>query len=324
MSQAGRALAHAFDTGALAPQRAFFLRAELAPFRDIDAEQSFRPEFLRLGRAGWSVVPRLERGGYALGQVLLTKHKEENFANVARGWSLLAEGGTLVCTGSNDDGAASLERHVGKAFGLDGQLSKFHCRVFWLTRGARRPPDYWQALARLQPVGDGTWLSQPGIFSWDRIDDGSALLARHLPDDLAGHVADFGCGWGYIAREALARAPGIARIDLIDAEHLAIEAARANVADPRASFHWLDLVQEAAPATYDAILCNPPFHAGRAAEPGLGQNIITAAARALRPGGRLFLVANRGLPYEPQLKANFGSFETLADNNKFRVSRAVR
>jgi len=324
VSQAGRALVYAFEAGALAPQRAFFLRAEISPFKDIDAEQSFRPEYLRLKRAGWSVVPRIERGGYQLGQVLLTKHKEESFANIARGWSLLAEGGTLVCAGANDDGAPSLERHVGKAFGLDHTLSKFHCRVFWLTRGDRHPPDYWRDLASLRAVGDGSWMSQPGIFSWDRIDDGSALLAGHLPNDLSGHVADFGCGWGYLGREILARSPGIAKIDLIDAEHRALEAARANLADGRASFHWLDLLQEAAPATYDAIVCNPPFHAGRAAEPALGQTIIAAAARALRPGGRFYMVANRGLPYEPLLKANFASFETLADNNKFRVSLAVR
>ena len=294
------------------------------PFKDIDAEQSFRPEYLRLKRTAWSVAPRIESGAYELGLVLLTKHKEENFANIARGWALLGEGGTLVCAGANDDGAASLEKHVAKAFGLAGSLSKFHCRVFWLTRGERRPPDYWRGLASLQPVGDGSWVSQPGIFSWDRIDDGSALLARHLPDDLSGHVADFGCGWGYLGREVLARSPGVSRIDLIDAEHRALEAARANLADPRASFHWLDLANEPAPATYDAIVCNPPFHAGRAAEPALGQGIIGAAARALRPGGRFYMVANRGLPYEPLLKANFASFETLADNNKFRISRAIR
>jgi 16S rRNA (guanine1207-N2)-methyltransferase len=324
VSQASRALVHAFETGALAPERAFFLRAELGPFRDVDAEQSFRPEYLRLKKAGWKVVPRIENGRYRLGQLLLTKHKEENFANIARGWALLAEGGTLVCSGSNDDGAASLEKQVGKAFGLDGRLSKFHCRVFWLTRGAKLPPDYWRALVELRPVGDGSWRSQPGIFSWDHVDEGSALLAAHLPGGLAGRVADFGCGWGYLAREIMTRSPGVTGIDLIDAEHRAIEAAQANIADPRASFHWLDLAQEAAPATYDAIVCNPPFHAGRAAEPGLGQGIIAAAARALRPGGRFFMVANRGLPYEPQLKAHFASFETLADNNKFRVSSAIR
>ena len=73
-----------------------------------------------------------------------------------------------------------------------------------------------------------------------------------------------------------------------------------------------------APATYDAIVCNPPFHAGRAAEPALGQSVIDGrgAARCGR-GGRFYMVANRGLPYEPLLKANFASFETLADNNKF-------
>ena len=103
MSQATRALAHAFDTGALAERRAFFLRAEDPPFTEIDAEQSFRPAYLRLAKA----VPRLESGGHELGLVLLTKHKEENFANIARGWALLEPGGTLVCTGSNDDGAPS-------------------------------------------------------------------------------------------------------------------------------------------------------------------------------------------------------------------------
>ena len=327
MSQAGRALSYAFESGALAQSPAFFLRAELVPLswrKDIAAEQSFRPDYLRLRSADWSVSPRLESTGWTLGLVLLTKHKEENFANIARGWELLAPGGRLVCASANDDGAVSLGKHVDKALGLADSLSKFHCRVFWTVKGDRAPPDYWRGFTRLQPVGDGSWQSQPGLFSWDRIDDGSALLARHLPDDLAGSVADFGCGWGYLSREILARSPRIVRIDLIDAEARALEAARANLTDARATFHWLDLTTEPAPSTYDAVICNPPFHAGRAALPALGQSVIEAAARALRPGGRFYMVANRGLPYEPLLKANFASFETLADNNKFRVSRATR
>ncbi len=324
MSQAGRALAYAFETGALVQRRAFFLRAEPLALKDIDAEQSFRPEYLRLKQAGWTVTPRLDGGAYELGLVLLTKHKEENFANIARGWELLAPGGRLVCAGANDDGAASLERHAAKAFGGVDSLSKFHSRVFWFAKGERRPPDYWHGLAGLQPVGTGPWLSQPGIFSWDRVDDGSALLARYLPGDIAGAVADFGCGWGYLSRHLLDHCPGITRLDMIDAEHRAVEAARANVADPRAKAHWLDLIAEPAPAAYDAIVCNPPFHAGRAAQPALGQGFIAAASRTLKPGGRFYMVANRGLPYEPLLKEHFASFETLADNNKFRVSRALR
>lgn len=321
MSQATRALAHAFETGTLVARRAFFLRAEDPPFGEIDAEQSFRPAYLRLKKA----TPRLESGGYELGLLLLTKHKEENFANIARGWALLAPGGMLVCSGANDDGAASLEKHVGKAFGGVASMSKFHSRVFWFVKTSdHAPPDYWQKLATLHPVGDGSWQSQPGVFSWDHVDDGSALLAAHLPHDLFGHVADFGCGWGFLTRHVLATCPSVTRIDAIDAEHRAVEAVRANVADSRASFHWLDLINEAAPASYDAIVCNPPFHAGRAAEPALGQGFIAAAAKALKPRGRFYMVANRGLPYEPLLKMHFASFEPLADNNKFRVTMARR
>src|SRR5262249_20841659 len=157
--------------------------------------------------------------------VLLTKHKEENFANLARGWSLLEPGGTLVCAGANDDGAASLEKQVRKALGVEDTLSKFHCRVFWSTRGEREPPDYGRSRTALKRT-DGGWLGQPGIFWWDKMDDGSALLAQHLPADLRGAVADFGCGWGYLARRVLQ--PDVTRLDLIDAEHLAIDAARAN------------------------------------------------------------------------------------------------
>jgi 16S rRNA (guanine1207-N2)-methyltransferase len=318
VSQASRALAHAFESGALAERRAFFLRAEDPPFADITCEQSSRPDFLKLKNA----TPRIESRAWPLGLVLLTKHKEENFANIARGWSLLEPGGSLVCAGANDDGAASLEKQVRKALGLDDTLSKFHCRVFWSTKGEKEPPSYWAGLIGLQPVGDSGWLSKPGIFSWDRIDDGSALLAQYLPGDFSGHVADFGCGWGYLARQMLQ--PDVTRIDLIDAEHLALDAARANITDARATFHWLDLAREPAPAIYDAIVCNPPFHTGRASTPALGQAVIEAAAKALKPGGCLYMVANRGLPYEPVLKQHFARFERLTDNNKFRVSRAIR
>ena len=319
MSQAGRALLHAFETGALALKRAFFLRAVPLPLKDIDSEQSFRPDFLKLKGA----TPRLESGAYPLGLVLLTKHKEENFANIARGWALLEPGGRLVCAGANDDGAASLEKQVAKALGRDDTLSKYHSRVFWLTKTDKAPPDYWINLAAPQPVANGAFVSQPGLFSWDRIDDGSALLAQHLPADLAGRVADFGCGWGYLGREVL-KSARVEALDLIDAEHRAIEVARLNVTDRRAAFHWLDLASEKPPATYDVIVCNPPFHTGRAMQPELGQKVIEAAANALKPGGRLYMVANRGLPYEATLKQRFSTVELLADNNKFRVSRAER
>ncbi len=43
----------------------------------------------------------------------------------------------------------------------------------------------------------GLW-SQPGVFSWDRIDPGSARLLALMPG-LAGRGADLGCGVGVLA-----------------------------------------------------------------------------------------------------------------------------
>jgi 16S rRNA (guanine1207-N2)-methyltransferase len=70
---------------------------------------------------------------------------------------------------------------------------------------------------------------------------------------------------------------------------------------------------------------NPPFHVhGRADRPDIGRRFITAAAEALRPRGRLLLVANRHLPYESVLDARFTAVRTLADDRGFKVIEAVR
>lgn len=69
---------------------------------------------------------------------------------------------------------------------------------------------------------------------------------------------------------------------------------------------------------------NPPFHTGRAAEPAIGQGMIRAAAAALKPGGRLFLVANRQLPYERMLSAAFKSVVELASDKTFKILSARR
>ena len=75
---------------------------------------------------------------------------------------------------------------------------------------------------------------------------------------------------------------------------------------------------------YDAVIANPPFHQGRAAEPDLGAAFVAAAARILKPSGRLFLVANRQLPYEAVLAIAFREWEKLAEDGTYKVIRAER
>jgi 16S rRNA (guanine1207-N2)-methyltransferase len=77
-------------------------------------------------------------------------------------------------------------------------------------------------------------------------------------------------------------------------------------------------------APYDAVIANPPFHQGRAAEPDLGAAFVAAAARILGPRGELFLVANRQLPYEAVLSLAFRDWEKLSEDATYKVIRAER
>ena len=78
----------------------------------------------------------------------------------------------------------------------------------------------------------GLW-SQPGVFSWDRIDPGPAQLMA-AKAKLSGRGADFGCGVGVLAK-GLLEMSAIASLALIDIDARAIAAARRNIDDPRGS-----------------------------------------------------------------------------------------
>ncbi|MDT9081655.1 methyltransferase, partial [Escherichia coli] len=80
--------------------------------------------------------------------------------------------------------------------------------------------------------------------------------------------------------------------------------------DPRARFTWADATQ-GRPGPFDAVVMNPPFHNGRAADPALGLAFIRAAAHALTPSGTLWMVANRHLPYEAALREAFREVEEV-------------
>jgi 16S rRNA (guanine1207-N2)-methyltransferase len=154
------------------------------------------------------------------------------------------------------------------------------------------------------------------------------MLAEHFNDRIEGDVADFGAGWGYLGTRLLQVSFHVGRLDSIEADFASLAAARGNLEALRVEtplgFHWLDITAEPAPARYDWIIMNPPFHQGRAATPELGAAFISSAGRALKPGGRLLMVANRNLPYEAPLASNFASFAILAEEGRFKVIEAVR
>ena len=306
------------------------------PLSQLVCEQSFRPDAEALERAGLEVIaeasPSSSATRYPLVLVLPPRQREEARALLARAVQLAAPGGIVVAGMTNNEGAKSGEADLKQLAGLAGTLTKFHCRTFW-TRPLHEAADIallekWTSLDAPRRIEGGRFLSRPGVFAWNRIDPASALLVEHLPADIAGQGADLGAGYGYLSSELLARCPKITALDLYEAEARALALAETNLADSTSSatrqFLWHD-VTRGLPARYDFIVSNPPFHTqSRADRPDIGQRFISVAAEALKPGGRLWLVANRHLPYEQILNERFGDVRVAGERDGFKVIAAVK
>jgi 16S rRNA (guanine1207-N2)-methyltransferase len=316
---------------------AMFLRARDGwplrerPLPGLVCEQSFKPEADALLQAGLPVNGSGSPKTYELVLILPPRQRDEARALMARAVAMAKAGGRVIVAQSNDEGARSSESDLAQLTGDVESMSKNKCRVFWTASLARLNVSLisqWQELDAPRPIADGRFMSRPGIFAWDRIDVASALLAEHLPSSLAGRAADLGAGFGYLSAELLTRCAGIAALDVYEAENRALELARVNLKSFEArtpiEYRWHD-VASGLPDLYDVIVTNPPFHAQRAIDrPDIGRRFIAVAADSLRPGGKLWLVANRHLPYENVLSESFESVRTVVQAHGYKIIAAVR
>lgn len=271
------------------------------------------PDFEAVTPGGFASVTMLAPPG--------TVERRHALALALRG---LAPGGKLVAAAPKDKGGARLRKEL-EAFGCAvNEDSRRHHRIA-TTRRPDAPVGLDEAISAGAPRLDaklGLW-TQPGVFSWDRVDPGSALLVRSLPA-LAGKGADLGAGIGYLAHTVLA-SPKVEALTLVDIDRRAVEAARRNVSDPRAHIVWADVRDTGLElASLDFVVMNPPFHDAGTEDKQLGQAFIRQAATLLRKGGVLWLVANRHLPYEAVLGELFRNVQPRADTGGFKVFEAIK
>ncbi|CAN7366050.1 class I SAM-dependent methyltransferase [Phenylobacterium sp. LjRoot219] len=232
----------------------------------------------------------------------------------------LAPGAPLTALAAKEKGGSRLRKEL-ETFGCQvEEIGRQHQRICHTVRPAT-PDGLDAAIAAGGPQQrDGGLWTQPGVFSWDRSDPGSDLLIAALPD-LSGQGADLGCGLGVLARAVLA-SPKVARLDLVDLDRRAVEAARRNVEDARARFHWADVRSAPELDGLDFVVMNPPFHDTGLEDKALGQAFIRRAHQLLRRGGTLWMVANRHLPYEAVLAEHFSRVTPKGDGKGFKIYEA--
>lgn len=262
-------------------------------------------------------------GDYAAVIVTLPRARDLSEARIAEA---AAHAPLVVVDGAKTDGVEAILKALKTRVTVDGQVSKAHGKCLWFSPGDALTD--WARPAQAQNA-HGDWVA-PGVFSADAPDEASVLLAGALPV-LKGRVADLGAGWGWLSRAVL-KQDGVKVLHLVETDKAALDCARLNVTDPRAQFHWADATQWTPPrepghatvAKMDAVVMNPPFHSGRAADPGLGRAFITAAAGVLAPHGSLWMVANRHLPYETTLAEQFREVSEVAGDARFKILHASR
>lgn len=180
--------------------------------------------------------------------------------------------------------------------------------------------------------GELTLISQPGVFSHGRVDEGSAFLLETLTKQShikTGQLLDVGCGCGLLGAWLVKQYPEL-QLTACDVSGFALNTTRATLAANQlkgkvvAADIFTGLQEHTPEEGFDLLVSNPPFHTGKTTDYELASRLISQAPKHLRKGGELWIVANRFLPYSDLLQKAFSNFTIAAETGKFRVYKAIR
>jgi 16S rRNA (guanine1207-N2)-methyltransferase len=244
--------------------------------------------------------------------------------------ALLRTGGALYMAGANRAGIKSAAKYIQGIFGhVDVLTYRGGCRVLRAVKAddiSIPNSDYYTWRTLSVQVEDETieYATKPGLFAWTQLDGGTRLLIEALhehPLHADDPVLDIGCGGGVLTLVA-ARQARRGQVIGVDVDCRAVKATRRTLAHnevPNAEARASDCAQAVADRTFGAVVTNPPFHQKQATAYVVAEQIIRDSARLLSPSGRLYLVANRFLKYEPLIEQAFGHAHLMRETPTFRV-----
>jgi len=287
-------------------------------------------------RAGWSTrFSDFDFSAWADGSLeaiflRLAKEKPVVHHIVNAAARLLAPGGRLLLSGGKQQGIKSYARGAAQRLGGAVSVAK-HGAVYLAAvrrgEGVVGPPLDDRDYDRLRPVAeqDGVvFLSKPGLYGWDKIDAGSALLVDYLAGQggaAPASVCDLGCGYGYLALHAQ-RLYRPARLLATDNNAAALAACRENLRRAAAA---AEVVAADCAAgineRFALVLCNPPFHQGFEVERDLTERFAAAARRLCADGGVALFVTNAFIPIERAAAPHFARVEAVAGDGRYKILR---
>lgn len=170
-----------------------------------------------------------------------------------------------------------------------------------------------------------TFTSTWGIFSPRDIDEGTALLLKHLDIKPSDDCFDLGCGYGPVGLTMAKLAPEGETL-LVDKDFMAVEYSNRNASLnklPNAQamlsngLQHIDKTQR-----FDVIASNVPAKVGKE----MLSIMLDDAKRHLKPGGRIYLVTINGLRQYMKRNLNevFGNYKKLKQGKNYTISYAEK
>lgn len=238
--------------------------------------------------------------------------------------SRLVPGGTVYVAGTKTEG---ISRYAETLSSLADDHERLTVADGCHVHRARRPAEFEHRTFVTEnefreTVGDYTcrFVTYPGLFSADRLDDGSAALLRAVSVDDGQRVLDCCCGYGAIGAFVGARTDCElwATDDDVVATAYAERNLERNGVTPEAVTTG-DCTDAVASRTFDVVLTNPPTHVGD----GVTKKLFSGIRDVLASDGECYLVVNEIMNYDVRLADEF-AFETavVASEGNYDVIRA--
>ncbi|MCO1334966.1 methyltransferase [Microbulbifer sp. OS29] len=240
----------------------------------------------------------------------------------------LGEGGELVLLGGKQSGIKSYAVTVAEHLGIEKHLKKHgneYVSSNLITHVEQDKSVGEFEYTELQVLPEiGKLYTKPGVFGWNKIDKGSALLAQQLTTELPrdrARIVDLGCGYGYLSVQLAAL--GDFHFTATDNNAAALLACRKNFAvqDIDGIVVPSDAGSELQSEIADLILCNPPFHQGFQVEGDLTDRFLQQSARILKDSGTAIFVVNEFIPLAKKGPRYFSQVELITKEQGFCVYR---